>query len=158
MHLRVIDSPWWVHEYVWVLSHVWLFAALWVVVRQAPLSMRFPRQEYRSWLPFPTLGDLPDPGSNPALVSPALASGFFTASASWEAHIWGTRHLTCIILFTVHNTPMKAALELPWQFHCPLHSPYPPLQARTIWKCQEGIHPLPACRGSTAPGGFLEEM
>ena len=41
--------------------------------------MGFPRQEYWSGLPFPTPGDLPDPGVEPvSLVSPALAGGFFT--------------------------------------------------------------------------------
>jgi len=38
--------------------------------------MGFPRQEYWSGLPFPSSGDLPDPGIEP--VSPALAGGFFT--------------------------------------------------------------------------------
>jgi len=38
--------------------------------------MGFPWQEYWSGLPFPTPGDLPDPGIKPA--SPALAGGFFT--------------------------------------------------------------------------------
>ena len=53
--------------------------------RQAPLSTGFSRQEYWSELPFPTPGDLPDPGIEPmSLVSPALASGFFT-SATWKA-------------------------------------------------------------------------
>ena len=41
--------------------------------------MEFSRQEYWSGLPFPTLGDLPDPGIEPrSLVSPALAGRFFT--------------------------------------------------------------------------------
>ena len=49
------------------------------VAHRAPLSMGFPRQEYWSGLPFPTPGDLPDPGVEPvSLVSPALAGGFFT--------------------------------------------------------------------------------
>ena len=51
------------------------FATPWTVARQAPLLMGFPRQEYRSRLPFPSPGDLPDPGIEPA--SPALAGGFF---------------------------------------------------------------------------------
>ena len=38
--------------------------------------MEFPRQEYRSGLPFLSPGDLPDPGIEP--VSPALEGGFFT--------------------------------------------------------------------------------
>ena len=37
------------------------FAILWTLAQQAPLSMGFPRQEYWSGLPFPSLGDLPDP-------------------------------------------------------------------------------------------------
>ena len=47
----------------------------WTVARQAPLSMGFSRQEYWSGLPFPSPGDLPDPGIKP--TSPALAGGFF---------------------------------------------------------------------------------
>ena len=45
-----------------VLSHVWFLATLWTVACQAPLSMGFSRQEYRSGMPFPSSGDLPDPG------------------------------------------------------------------------------------------------
>ena len=37
----------------------------WTVVHQAPLSMEFSRQEYWSGLPFPSPGDLPDPGIEP---------------------------------------------------------------------------------------------
>ena len=41
--------------------------------------MGFPRQEYWRGLPFPTPGDLPDPGIEPtSLASSALAGGFFT--------------------------------------------------------------------------------
>ena len=48
----------------------------WMVARQTPLSMEFSRQEYWSGLPFPSPGDLPNPGIKPG--SPALAGGFFT--------------------------------------------------------------------------------
>ena len=51
-------------------SHVWFFATLWTVAHQAPLSMGFSRQEYWTGLPFPSPGDLPDPGIEPR--SPAL--------------------------------------------------------------------------------------
>ena len=37
----------------------------WTIVHQAPLSMEFSRQEYWSGLPFPSPGDLPDPGIEP---------------------------------------------------------------------------------------------
>ena len=66
--------------YSQLLSHFRFFVAPWTVVHQAPLCMGFPRQEYWSRLPFPTPGDLPDPGIEPwSLVSPALAGKFFTA-------------------------------------------------------------------------------
>ena len=69
-----------------LLSLVQPFAVSWTVVCQAPLSMGFPRQEYWSGVPFRTPGDLPDPGIEPpSLGSPALAGGFFTTSATWEA-------------------------------------------------------------------------
>ena len=44
------------------LGHAWLFATPWTVAYQAPLSMEFSRQEYWSGSPFPSPGDLPDPG------------------------------------------------------------------------------------------------
>ena len=47
-----------------------LCAAPWTVAHQAPLSMGFSRQEYWSGLPFPSPGDLPDPGIKPRF--PAL--------------------------------------------------------------------------------------
>ena len=55
------------------------FETPWTVAHKAPLSVEFPRQEDWSGLPFPTPGDLPNPGIEPASpVSPALAGGFFT--------------------------------------------------------------------------------
>ena len=47
------------------LSRVWLFATPWTVAYQAPPSMGFSRQEYLSGVPFPSPGDLPDPGIKP---------------------------------------------------------------------------------------------
>ena len=47
------------------------------IARQAPLSMGFSRQNW-SGLPFPSLGDLPNPGME--LAPPALAGGFFAMS------------------------------------------------------------------------------
>ena len=44
------------------------FATPWTVACQAPQSMGFPRQEYWDGLPFPTPGDLPNPGIE--LLSP----------------------------------------------------------------------------------------
>ena len=50
------------------------FATPWTVAYQAPLFMGFSRQEYWSGLPFPSAGDLPDPGIE--LRSPALQADF----------------------------------------------------------------------------------
>ena len=59
---------------------VQLFAAPWTITRQAPLSMEFSMREYWSRLPFPSPGDLTNPGIKPmSLASSALAGGFFTS-------------------------------------------------------------------------------
>ena len=68
------------------LSHVQLFVTPWTVAHQAPLSMRFPRQEYWSGLPCPTRGDLPNPGIEPTSPeAPVLAGRFLTTEPSKEA-------------------------------------------------------------------------
>ena len=53
-----------------MLRYVWLFATPWPVAHQSPLSMEFLRQEYWCGVPFPTPGDLPNPG----IVKPRLSS------------------------------------------------------------------------------------
>ena len=60
------------------LSHVRLLATPWKAAYQAPPPMGFSRQQYWSGLPFPSPGDLPNPGIE--LTSPALAGGFFTTA------------------------------------------------------------------------------
>ena len=63
-----------------MLSHfrgALLFATPWSVARQAPLSMGFSRQGYWSGVPFPSPGDLPDPGiefGSPVLQADSLPS------------------------------------------------------------------------------------
>ena len=59
------------------LSRVRLFVTPWTVAHQALLSMGFSRQEYWSGLPFPSSGDLPDPGFEPR--SPALQADALTS-------------------------------------------------------------------------------
>ena len=51
-------------------SSVQLFVTPWTVAYEAPQSIEFSRQEYWSGLPFPSPGDLPNPGIKPR--SPAL--------------------------------------------------------------------------------------
>ena len=85
-------------------SRVWPFATLWTIAHQVPLSMGFSRQEYWSVLPSLPPGDLPYPGIEPvSLMSPALASGFFTTSATREAQcayrycLMMLAHLSCLL-------------------------------------------------------------
>ena len=61
-----------------LLSHVRLFVTPWTVAHQAPPSLGFSRQEYWSGLPFPSPGDLPNPGiepRSPAFQAEVLTSG-----------------------------------------------------------------------------------
>ena len=60
---------------VCALSRAWLYVTPWTVARQAPLSMEFFWQEYWSALPFPTPGDLPNPGIKPASLVPPQTVG-----------------------------------------------------------------------------------
>ena len=59
------------------LSHVRLFVTPGTVAYQASPSMGFSREEYWSGLPFPSPGDLPDPGIEPR--SPALETDALTS-------------------------------------------------------------------------------
>ena len=75
-HLNSQSVNWILREVVQVkvkvksLSRVRLFETPWTVAYQAPRSMGFSRQEYWSGLPFPSPGDLPNPGIESR--SPAL--------------------------------------------------------------------------------------
>ena len=54
------------------------------VARQAPLSMEFPKQDDWSGLPFPSPGDLPDPGIE--LRSPALQADCLLSEPPRKTH------------------------------------------------------------------------
>ena len=80
----------WVLCALFMLSPVWLFVTPWTIAHQAPLSMGFSRQEHWSGLPYSLSGYLPDPGVEPAsLMSPELAGGFFTTSATYISRAFG---------------------------------------------------------------------
>ena len=70
-----------------LLSRVQLFVTPWTVAYQAPPSMGFSRQEYWSGLPFPSPGDLPDPGIEPR--SPTLRADSLPSEPP-ETPIWET--------------------------------------------------------------------
>ena len=66
--------------------------------------MEFPKQEHCSGLPFPSPGDLPDPGIELVfLVSPALAGGFFTTSTTLEGPLLILLHHIIILFQSVHD-------------------------------------------------------
>ena len=70
------------------LSCVRLFVTPWSVACQAPSFMGFSRQEYWSGLPFPTPGDLPNPGiKSVSFASPVLAGRFFTTASPGKPYV-----------------------------------------------------------------------
>ena len=66
-----------------LLSRVRLFVTPWTVAYQAPQSMEFSRQESWSGLPFPSPGDLPNPGMEPG--SPALQADALPSEAPQDS-------------------------------------------------------------------------
>ena len=100
-----------------------------------------PRQEYWSALLFPTRGDLPDPGTE--FTSFALAGGFCTHCASWEAHIWHN-----LSLFTILHQFPKQARQNPIKHFSPLLSFVHPCRrewqsssnAWIVWQLQKCVN------------------
>ena len=78
------------HKKVKLLSRVQLFGTPWTVPYQAPLSMEFSRQEYWSGLPFPSPGDLPNPGIKPG--SSALQADTLPSEPPGKPHIKINKH------------------------------------------------------------------
>ena len=95
-----------VNPLIWLFFCI-LYSILWLLFSRSVvsdsvipfLSMGFPRQEYWSGLPFPSPGDFPAPGIEPA--SPESAGRFFTTSTTWEAPVF-RRHM------------LKNRQPLPW--------------------------------------------
>ena len=75
-----------VYSEVKSLSRVRLFVTPWMVAYQAPQSMEFSRQEYWSGLPFPSPGDLPNPGIEPR--SPALQTDALPSEPLGKSQLW----------------------------------------------------------------------
>ena len=106
------------------LSRVRLFATPWTVAYQAPLSMGFSRQEYWSGLPFPSPGDLPDPGIEPR--SPALEADALASEPP------GKMLKVLTLNFTKSKMPLQGTLLL-----CILREPRGPqtMRLQKSWKC-----------------------
>ena len=95
------------------LSRVLLFGTPWTVAYQAPQSMEFSRQEYWSGLPFPSPGDLPNPGIEPG--SPALQADALLSEPP------GATSLTLACSKIVH-LPFQDQLGLCWNvYECLLY-------------------------------------
>ena len=74
---------------VHTFSHLQLFATPGTRAHQAPLAKEFSRQEQQSRLPYPSPGDVPNPGIKPvSSVSPALAGRFFTTEPPGKPHVY----------------------------------------------------------------------
>ena len=79
------------------------------ITLQAPLSLEFSRQGHWRGLPFPTSGDLPDPGIEPEpLAVPALAGGFFTTLPP------GKR--VCVYVCICTHTNMCNSMDMPHKY------------------------------------------
>ena len=118
-------------------SHVQLFATPWTVAQQVPLSMGFSRPEYWSGLPFPSPGELPNPGIEPR--SPVLQEDSLPSETPrkpyWEEGEWQTsknsyQSITTLLLFTVlsyfwwlskvtipHPTPPTSSFIFSWRWY-----------------------------------------
>ena len=122
------------------LQHFGLYVAC-----QATLTMRFFRQEYWSGLPFPTPGDLLNPGIELVyLASSALTGGFFTTSPTWEAP--GPRDVHA----SEHQSRPTADLgSFGWEFWEPEHL-YRGLREEGTWA--PGGHSLDLTHGEGQGG------
>ena len=92
-------------------SRVWLFETPWTITHQPPLSMRFSRQEYWSELTWSSRESPQRRDWAACLMSPALAGGFFTTSATWE----GPQNRRQVLFSTGTQQPVMAkAPGLTW--------------------------------------------
>ena len=102
---------------------------LWTVAHQAPLSMGFSTQEYWSGLPCPPAGDLPDSRMElTSLMSPALAGGFFTTDAAWEAQ----DGFLCYLEYKAKSSPQPPTSPHADCFLPPLFFPLPSSSQITV--------------------------
>ena len=85
------------HVYL-LVAQLCLFVTPWTVAHQAPLSMEFSRQEYWSFLPFHSPGDLPNPGIKPR--PPALQAGSLPSSHQGSPKSWSLLFLLLSEVYT----------------------------------------------------------
>ena len=102
-----------------LLSRVQLFATPWIAAHQAPLSMGFSSQEYWSGQPFPTPGDIPDPGIEPGLLHLLhWQADFFTTAPRGKSIQIDTLFLNRIVCleFYMNQHNKRRFLKLMWPY------------------------------------------
>ena len=107
-----------IHACMCVLSRVRLFMTPGTVAHQAFLSTGFSRQEYWSGLPFPSPGDLPNPGIKP--TSPALAGRFLTPVPPAKPLVLLSRYLPVSCRFLKSYLLQWLLQGFPVSSSCPL--------------------------------------
>ena len=123
-----------------------LFATPWTVAHQAPLSMEYSRQEYPDRLPFPSPGDLPDPGIKVmSLASAALTGGLSNLQPPSPdrlfhlQNILGTHPLCTSFLASGLVSLLQSGLHTTGAFH----QPHPCLPTTLWWLCVLRTKPHP---------------
>ena len=111
-----------------LLSRVQLFATPWTVACQAPQSMGFFKQGYWSGLPFPSPGDLPNPGIEPG--SPTLQADSLPSEPPGKplTKVWGQKNI-----FSASGNKKKAEIVI-------LISEKIDFQSKTVTRDEEGHH------------------
>ena len=129
------------------LSHVRFFATLWTVAHQAPLFMGFSRQEYWCGVPFPSPGDLPDPGIKPeSLRSPVLAG---SSSAIWAHRVFKiVKILYTILLWRLY---VIIYLSKPTEYMAPTVNPN---VKYGLWMTEMCLCKFISCNKLSTPGGY----
>ena len=127
-----------------MLSRVQLFATSWMVARQAFLSVGFSMQEYWSGLPFPSAGDLRDPGIKSG--SPVLQEDSLPTEPAGSYHVMNFFILCVKVLQSCLTvTPWTVACQAPlsvefprqeyWSnlpFPTPKYLPYPGIKVASL--------------------------
>ena len=113
------------------LSRVRLFVTPWTVAHQAPQSMEFSRQEYWSGLPFPSPGDLPDPGIKPG--SPTLqADALPSEPQSYGQLSLFKENVLYYLTSCMHAKSLQSCLTLATTYSPPAFSVHGISQARIL--------------------------
>ena len=99
------------------LSRVQLFVTPWTIAYQVPPSMGFSRQEYWSGLPFPSPGDLPNPGIEPR--SPTLQADSLPSEPPGKPHVWG-KDAFLFILLMIYGLSLSGRILSVVSSHCSL--------------------------------------